>query len=171
MRDSNNEWMIRYLLLLDRLQDLDDTLLVGGSVDSFEHFAVFPAADFFDNFVIVLWTVIITIITIITTDNKLFGKKLLLQLLLLYTHIAKHCDWYSPPSDLQRLIVPVLFGLIRVHISVYTSTTWHYWFAVIDATAAIIAVVYVFVSYDIWKMAISIVLCASKIAVPGQWWW
>lgn len=43
-----------YLFLFDRLENLDDALLVVHNVNTFKHFAVFASANLSDNFIVVL---------------------------------------------------------------------------------------------------------------------
>ncbi len=43
-----------YLFLFDRLENLDDALLVVHNVDTFKHFAVLASANLSDNFIVVL---------------------------------------------------------------------------------------------------------------------
>ena len=43
-----------YLFLFDRLENLDDALLVVHDIDTFKHFAVLASANLSDNFIVVL---------------------------------------------------------------------------------------------------------------------
>jgi hypothetical protein len=43
-----------YLFLFDRLENLDDALLVVHNVNTFKHFAVLAPANLSDNFIVVL---------------------------------------------------------------------------------------------------------------------
>ena len=43
-----------YLFLFDRLENLDDALLVVHNVNTFKHFAVLASANLSDNFIVVL---------------------------------------------------------------------------------------------------------------------
>ena len=43
-----------YLFLFDRLENLDDALLVVHNIDTFKHFAVLASANLSDNFIVVL---------------------------------------------------------------------------------------------------------------------
>ena len=49
--------MLHYLLLLDRLQDLDDAFLIVMDIDALKHFAVLATTHFADHLVVVLISV------------------------------------------------------------------------------------------------------------------